>query len=448
MDRTRTAQQGLGEAFGVGSAAHLPIAVRGGPGIARVSVPQDKRSVRSGVLGVLRNALVAVAFMALLPIGLVGTLGPHVWQSLDFERGVFARVKESDVVRPFMLPKDASITPMMAGVALHVLEEPGRTGPFLRPVAARERPWETTAITPEMFRTARPDVFEGPSPVRILEAGARGFSADEKAYLEKLAAAPIWRDFNLVARAQAVDVVGGRTVTPISSNATWAEYPIVTWRGPRELAYAAVSRAAWFESIGQRDSAEATLRAIVSVGFAAIDNGVTATDELVGNVIVGVGQNALARFYRLTNDPRAASAALAPVRTLTPAHVARRSPDVIRREWIARANDPAVPRAERIESLRILSLASCTSVRELMFGPRSDVTNAVAQAERTLSRYPAEGDLIRLSARLPRFQDGDLMSTPLQGIVASSASVVASLTGNPRLVTCSILVSSQRMGFP
>jgi hypothetical protein len=449
MDRTKTFTPGIGSAFGMGSAAHLPMSVHGAAsGLSRAQETGEKRSVLSRLLGIVKNAAIAVAFMALLPIGMVAVGGPRIWRSFDYDRSVFARVRANEVVRPFMLRRDVSITPVMAGVALHTLERPRKSGSAfaVRQASVRDRPWETQAITPEMFRTARPDVFEGPSPLRILDAGAKGFSADEKAYLQRLATAPIWRDFNLVARAQAIDVVGTRTPTPFPVDATWAEYPTILWSGPRELAYAAVSRAAWFESIGQRDSAEATLRAIVSVGFAAIDNGVTTTDELVGNAIVGLGREALGHFYKLTNDSRAGSAAFQGTRAAGPARPVGRSPDEIRRSWIARANNATLPRAERIEGIRMLSLASCTNVRELMLGPRADVTDAIARAEQSLTRYPADGEFLKLSAQFPQFRNSYLMGSPITAVVASSASVVATVIGNPRLVTCSVIAASQRPG--
>ena len=73
--------------------------------------------------------------------------------------------------------------------------------------------------------------------------------------------------------------------------------PLPSFEGSRELAYAAVSRAAYHMALGQRDSAETVLRSIVSFGFAFIDNGTSGLEAVIGSVIVAIGRDALHRFY-------------------------------------------------------------------------------------------------------------------------------------------------------
>ena len=70
-----------------------------------------------------------------------------------------------------------------------------------------------------------------------------------------------------------------------------------------------VSRAAYHLAIGQRDSAEAVLRSIVSYGFSIADNGTGLIDQLSGRVVVGIGRSALENFYTVTHDPRVESVA-------------------------------------------------------------------------------------------------------------------------------------------
>jgi hypothetical protein len=297
-----------------------------------------------------------------------------------------------------------------------------------------------------MFTTAAPDLFHGPSSKSILEAVAKGFTLKETAYLHTLATAPVWRDFDMVARAQAVDIIGGQFKIPFAPTATSVQLPLTQFKVTREMAYAAVSRAAYHMAIGQRDSAEAVLRSIVSFGFVMIDNSTNLMDELIGNIMVGIGRDGLRRFYVITHDPRANAPALAqpdnalylhlPAKTSTP----RPSYDEVRRQLIAQSADPSVARGERFETLRQLSVSSCTNVRELMFGQRTDVTDAIRNARSTLARYPSEQALVDLLSRPPEPGKSDVQYDPIQALAVSSATVAGVVLRNPSLASCTRLV--------
>ena len=47
----------------------------------------------------------------------------------------------------------------------------------------------------------------------------KGFSPREMEYLRSLATAPVWREFDLVARAPAVDAIGGQLRVPFAPEA-------------------------------------------------------------------------------------------------------------------------------------------------------------------------------------------------------------------------------------
>jgi len=397
---------------------------------------------------IVRNAAAAVAIMALVPIGLVATLGNGFAYNLyRTNTNIAARVSAIDRVRTFRLPSDRSISPMQAGLALNRLQPNRVTSPgfeLLAPDARIELPWQAMPIAPDMFVTARSNIYDGPASQSILEAAVRGFTPSERAYLRALSASPVWRDFDLVARAPAVDVVGGRFRIPFGPDAYPEQRPIPSYKVSRDLAYAAVSRAAYHMSIGERDSAEAVLRSIVSYGFAMIDNGSTSIEAMIGTVIVGVGRDALQRFYLIQHDPRASVPALAPPPKGGVATEPMRLPastDEMRRRVLARIDDPAVPLTERFEELQSLSLSSCTNVRELLFGPRSDVTDVLARARRTLARFPSEQALVDLNTRMPSLSSSYGTLNPFQALLASPASVAGLVTRNPRLVTCTRILS-------
>jgi hypothetical protein len=295
-----------------------------------------------------------------------------------------------------------------------------------------------------MFVTARPSFYDGPASQAILEAAAKGFSPKERAYLEALSASPVWRDFDLVARAPAMDVIGGRFRIPFGAEAFPEQRPMPSLKTSRDLSYAAVARAAHYMAIGQRDSAETVLRSIVSYGFAMMDNGSTSIEGVIGAVIVGVGRDALQRFYVIQHDPRANLAALAPVPQSGVSAVRMGTPssaENLRRQLLARIEDPTVPLAERFDGLQSLSLSSCTNVRELLLGPRSDVADVLGRARYAIARYPSERALVDLQTRLPSLASGDGTLNPLQALASSSASVAGLLTQNPRLVTCTRILT-------
>ncbi len=411
---------------------------------------EQARRRRSGggiVARILRDAFIAVALMATVPIGIVAFNGNRVWQG-GFAANTTARVNQSEAARPLALPRDPSITPLAAGLAFNALQPAPKPGeypdfPVIEPVVRPARTWEKATLTPGMFASAQPDMYHGPSTRTILEAVAKGFTPAEMAYLRTLATAPVWQDFDRVARAPAVDILGGRLRTPFLTHADRYNLPISNYKAIKELAFAAVSRAAYHMAIGQRDSAETVLRSIVSFGFALVDNGTSVLDELIGTIIVGNGRDALGRFYTITHDPRAGSPAVAPLPRLDPrggTRAAVLNVDAERARLIALAGNPSARPGERYETLHALSVSSCTNVRELLFGPRAEVLRAFDDARRTLAHSPAERSLVDLIERplnvVPQVSPS---YDPIGALAVSSASVAGAVFHNPRMASCTLI---------
>ena len=447
MDRTRTSSPGVGAAAGAFDARHeaqLPVRIADRAGVA-----PGKTRVRRSWLGIgiriVRDAAVAVAFMALVPIAIIGVKGENAWGRGNFGNSIRAKLALSDASRSVMLPKDPSITPMQAGVAFNALQPRREAGafPVIEPVSRPEHSWETATLTAEMFVNGTMTFgFHGPSSASILEAVAKGFTPQETAFLRTLATAPVWREFDMVARAPAVDILGGWLKVPFPGNVAADQMPIPSLKTTKELAYAAVSRAAYHMSIGQRDSAETVLRSIVSFGFAVMDNGHTNIDEVMGAIIVGVGRDALRRFYVITNDPRSTLRALAPTRASAGVQEYRRLPlGQMRQLLIAEAADPREHLGMRFEALRLLSASSCTNVKELLFGNGSDVIGAFQHARRDLARYPSEQALVDLLVEPPQPRFGDIKYDPFQALAVSSAMVAGIVVRNPRLAACTRIVT-------
>ena len=412
------------------------------------SVPDAaaSRSWWSRGLRLVRNAAIAVMVMTLVPVGLVSWQGDTVARIL-YRSNIVDRAAMVEPVRSLRLPSDPSITPLQAGIALNALQPiriKVRGFETISPAALPVATWRMVVIAPDLFPTARPDLYVGPSSRSILEASVKGFSSREMEYLRSLATAPVWREFDLVVRAPAVDAIGGQFRIPFAPEARPEQRPLPSFKGSKELAYAAVSRAAYHMALGQRDSAEAVLRSIVSFGFTFIDNGTSGLEELIGTVIVGIGRDALQRFYVIQHDPRAGLSALAPPPRSIASSLDRGTPmsaDDVQQRLLANIENPTAPLGVRYQSLQLLSGASCTNVRDLLFGPRAETRQVVERTRHTLARFPSEVALVELLTR-PSHPAPDVSSSnPFQALAVSSASVAAVVLQNPRLESCTRILT-------
>jgi hypothetical protein len=440
-------------AFGAGLGERAALASRATASAVPNAAPETRttRSWWARGLRVVRNAAIAVAVLTLVPVGLVVLRGDDLGRKL-FHRNTFMeeRTRATDAVRSFRVPRDASITPMQAGLALNALQPRSASNvPGFERIELATRPvpvWQTTELPPGMFPTARPDFYKGPSSRTVLEASVKGFSQAEMEYLRALATAPLWREFDLVARAPAVDVIGGQFRLPFGPDASPEQRPILSIGMSRELAYAAVSRAAYHMALGETVAAETVLRSIMSYGFAFIDNGTSGIEDMLGVMFVNIGRDALRRFYVIQHDPRSELPALPPparggvymARGDVPSSAAE-----ARRQLIARIEDPAVPSGLRFDGLQSLSATSCTNVRELLLGPNSDVRDVRSRARHTLARHPSEQALVDLKNR-PLMSAPDVSSpNPLQSLAVSAATVAGTVLQNPRLVSCTRLLGER-----
>ena len=469
MDRTRTEPRegGVAGSFGIREEAQVPARPADHARAAAEPPGRTRRRWFGIAARVVRNAAIAVLVMAAIPIGIVARDGHRLWTSSQWGRNTNEKVSRAEPMRPLLLPRDASITPMQAGVAFNTLipEHANPNFPVLPVPVRAATPWQAAALASDMFPAARPDQFRGPSSRAILDAVAKGFTPEEMGYLRAVATSPAWKEFDLVARAPAVDFVGGRFRVPFGAGATAEQMPIPSFKAAKEFAYASASRAAYHMATGQRDSAETALRSTVSFGFALIDDGTTLIEELMGAVIVGIGREALERFYFIEHDAQfARTGTVLPdglSRFLIATHDSRagipsasrpdRVPDAALRgapasteDWrkhlLARVTDPATHRGERFESLRALSMSSCSNVRDLLLGPRSDATDAIHLARQDLARYPSERALIDLVTQPADQQFSGVYLGPIEELAASASAVASVVLHNPRLAACTRIV--------
>lgn len=405
---------------------------------ARESKP--RRSVLGIALRMVRDAAIAIVLMAFVPIAFVAGRGSTILRTATFSEYVNASIVRLDVWRPFALPKDPSITAEQAGLAYAELQPQKSSDGFnaRAPSADAVKTWRDEALRPDMFVDATPAGSHVPNAKTILQAARKGFAPTELTFLRRLASAPIWRDFDLVARAPAVDILGGQFILPFGPQA----YPAFRNSAVgdiREMANAAVSRAAYHMSIGQKDSAETILRSIVSVGFALADNGTSAMDEMIGAQIVDIGREGLRQYYEIQGDPRAAT--LTPPQRRNGQRDAERDPDAFRAVRVARLGNPTSHRGERFESLNFLAVSSCMNVRELIMGPRADVQAALDKARVDLPRYASERALVNLLEQTKTPQLPKDYVNPISDLAVSAASVAGAAFHNPRFAQCTRLLT-------
>jgi hypothetical protein len=369
---------------------------------------------RAGVLALALVTLFTLAVSALLMV--VAAVGPTIARVGQPQfGGVERKTAIAEVARPLALPSDRSIAALDAGIAFATLTggprpEPSSPGFRQRAVPALPpRPWDT-AIPKELFAGYRHSAQQQLPDPTVIDSAVRGrLSPAELAWLDTLAHHPIWALYRRVARAPAVDFLGGQFELPFGADATWWALPIPRYGVVKDFAYAAPSRAAYYLAHGQRDSAEAALREGVSLGFAMVDHGSFLVQGLVGAVIVNIARADLVHFYAATGNPlgarvqaswdsvRAAQEEPADLPANTTGGSGALDPAAIRRTLIATIRDRRKLRSLRLELLRGLGFATCTSLKELVFGPDRDIRDTYEFARRDLARSAADSAVIELA---------------------------------------------------
>jgi hypothetical protein len=122
------------------------------------------------------------------------------------------------------------------------------------------------------------------------------------------------------------------------------------------------------------------------------------------------------------------------------------SADEVRRRVIARATDPATPRGERFETVRLLTMSSCSSVRDIVMGPPADVRDAIEGASRILGRFPSERELVRLARQQMIIGPRDATRMPFEGMIVSISTPPAIVLNRPQLGTCAVLSMQRYFG--
>jgi len=410
---------------------------RGRPGGARLGRA-------SGLALALGTAVLATT---LLPVWLVGVLGPRFMSVFFWSTGETLRSGFMAEARALALPLDSSIAPLAAGRALVLLEEVSRdVHEPSQPSPIPELPQPTRLpplprAWPADSRDSA-DLWLGcPNPGRVLEQALSGFTPAQLQWLRALDAHPAWAAYRRVATAPAVDYFGARFRLPLPDGVTPDAMMTRGGFGLRWMAWRNTARAALRLAEGRPADAERVLRETVSLGLRLLEEGWWA-----GSGIVVEGRRGLAQLARLTGRQLPALAGLGEAALTAPAsadtaagtYARTGSP---RRSTLAAARDTTRSRQSRLWLLGHVAFLPCTNVRELVFGPDEDLLATFDEARLTLSRFPS--DTARLDA-LEHFARGTTIHRAASADQASLSFAVGSWAGRvsarilgvPRISTC------------
>jgi hypothetical protein len=386
--------------------------------------------------------LFLVAFVPTMTISVTTAIGPIL---AEIAVPSFQPVQEAaggaEALRRYRIEQDPTIDASAAGAALQNLAFVGGSPtpePLeRRPERAYEQPWFPNA---DYF----PDPFSETVAFDLLGRPLADFTAEEQAALRQAAAHPAQEEFELLARAELIDVVAGRWNLPFPDSTTfqdlWPRFPAL-----RTAALARVAKAAVETSDGRTAEAEATLEELISTGFLLIDQGPTLLDNLMGVVLVNIGGDALEAFYRRTGRATegdelewARTAALGAARKaragLIPEDIhslLQGIPDLVEAEDALRGL-----RWEYFATFN--TLAPCINLHKMVFGPDQSYDDWRGRVRDALVRVPGERDLFDLAESgvigtghrelqgfFPRFLSLTLGSG---GAPGSCASLIASLS--------------------
>lgn len=444
-------KEGLGAAWtGVGAAGAMPERAARRATDRVPSAADNRIADRHGwarvALRIARNAAIGLALLSTIPLGLVASRGFAFVPDMSH---LVAKTAEAERWRDFRAPIDASITPQAAGDALRRITTLSSSDHYVvRAVTTtHERPWKSITLAPDLFPTKLKSQYRGAAALMLHANSPDSYSAGEMAYLHDVAEAPFWKDFDAVALAAQVDMVGGLYETPFSTEAQLMAFPFVSMTDAKQAAYAGVARATYYLASGNPAEAERVLRTIVSFGFTFIDQGVTSLDAMIGRIVVDIGRDGLHQLYRQTGRAALADRVAPPPQAAKAVARSRKAPidlEAARARVLALITDVRAPRPLRLEALEILSYGgSCSSVRAMFLGPSDELRSTFATARSSIARYPSEHALFDLIERT--MQHGPRVERSAWAgwrLATGTAEVLSAVTGNPRIAACTRLATT------
>lgn len=392
------------------------------------------------------TVVVVLFLLTLIPtitVAVTAAIGPIL---AEIAVPTFLSVQEmagaAETLRRYRIDTDPSITPAQAGAALQNIAFVG---------GGEVETWEKAPEKeyPEGWfpdSDAFPDPFTESVAGDLMARPLADFTPDEQAALRQAAANPAHEEFQLLSRAQLVDVVSGRWTLPFPDTLNFQSLPWPRFAAFRTAGLAQVARAAVEVSRGDRANAEETLRELISTGFLLVDQGPTLLDNLMGVVLVNMGGNALEAYYTRTGQSGEAQALKwAREGSTAAAHKARAgvlSEDI---HSLLQGIPDLVESEDALRGLRweyfatFNMLAPCINVHKMVFGPDDTYDEWRMRARDKLVRVRGEIDLFKLA------EGGNWNSRhEFQGFLPRFLSLTLGSRGSPG--SCASLIESLQNG--
>jgi hypothetical protein len=371
-------------------------AARFGDRYGHAASPRAPRLAAAGF-----NVLAVMLPLPIVLLALLSTVGPMLTRvTTPRFTQTAGRIARMEVLRPYTLPPDSTMSAADAGEVLQVLAYVGRPGthraPVERaPVRTYGEPWVMDA-RPETLRALEvvvPRVFEGQQTL----------TAGDVAYLERATAHPAHAEFARLARAPRADIAGGRWDASAFGGTNMWELPLPRLGTLRDAANLPLAKGLLEARRGERAAAENTFREVISVGLLLMQNSPTAIDMLFGSSMAQNGAQALRTFYASSGRSADANAirlalegvdaAEAAAKSLQPASDVQGS----LRGVMAIAANRNVPPGVRWESLTALQVsAGCLNANAVLFGRGDGYDRWIAETRSSLVRFPSEEALFEL----------------------------------------------------
>ncbi len=257
----------------------------------------------------MKKMLIALGILMLCGIAIVLAWPRYIWPKIVVhvmaniampKYGlILPKTAVANVAREYP-PQFNSATPSEAGRALHALvkwhPDPPAMASVLLPYD-RDRDSKVKSLPDSNPLHIPPPLWcQG-----IIALAAKGFSAEQKSFLERAIDDPDLRTLLFIGGAREMDVLGTRfTFEPRSELYFLRTLPIPFESSVKHASELACASAAHHFAGGDTAGAEALLRTAANAGVLMIDDGPSPIDILVGAVVARQSMTALAALYEVT----------------------------------------------------------------------------------------------------------------------------------------------------
>jgi len=421
-------------------------------------IPRSRRPYLGGVLTAAGIVVGVVTIVLVAPLLLVPYQGAWLAEvaSSDATR-TLERLRATTAYAGVAPAVDSSISPLTAGRNLYRAIDLARPGPwresYPRNAVSDYATLPSLDTMPLLF--AGQTLLGVPNHQQVWARVRGGLAGEEREWLEAFATHPVWAMVDTVSMAAMVDGVGGEFVQPFPDTAQFASLPIASQHSVRVLVHGNASRAAYYASIGQSDSARAMLRR--GMGFARAI--ATTSDELsihLSHALVRITESAIAAHDSAFGNPDAARLkiirdSLRQVEDATGASSANAvrqgvGAAAIRARALRSVRNEQLPASSRLNQLFSVSMTQCSSLSEVLFGPSKELRAALEYARDSVARFETERSLVAMIARAPEgFADSHWAErgAPIQ-IVGKMMHFTGRLLGSRRVQGCAQLLGDRQ----